>query len=66
MNNQDVNNINEISEKFHFLNITKLEIIRINKFIKSINNYNNNIEKDCEEEYILNDYIYDQITNLEE
>jgi hypothetical protein len=66
MNNQDVNNINEISEKFHFLNITKLEIIRINKFIKSINNYNNKIEKDNVEEYILNDFIYNEIINSEE
>ena len=66
MNNQDINNINEISEKFHFLNITKLEIIRINKFIKSINNYNNKIENDNIEEYILNDYIYNEITNSEE
>lgn len=64
MNNQDINNINKISEKFHFLNITKLEIIRINKFIKYINNYNinrntNNTEKNIEEEYITDNIFND-------
>ena len=60
MNNQNINNINEISEKFYFLNITKLEIIRINKFIKSIINYNNKIEKNDDE--ITNiDFIYDEL-----
>ena len=45
---------------------TLSEIVRINKFIKSINEYNNKIEKYNEEEYILNDFNYNKIFNLEE